>query len=42
VVGGVGVLVVVELGEDVEAAGEQLSSDRDGGDVPAAAGGALA
>jgi hypothetical protein len=41
VVGGVVVLVVVDFGEDVEAAGEQLAGDRDGGDVPAAAGGAL-
>jgi hypothetical protein len=41
VVGGVVVLVVVDLDEDVEAAGEQLAGDRDGGDVAAAAGGAL-
>jgi hypothetical protein len=41
VVGGVVVLVVVDLGEDVKAAGQQLAGDRDGGDVPAAAGGAL-
>jgi hypothetical protein len=38
---GVVVLVVVDLGEDVEAAGQELAGDRDGGDVAAAAGGAL-